>query len=165
MDRAEIAVRVAGEVEAARGSLVAAMNSIAGPYGAQYRSSVAQLYFACFHMASALLVEKGIRARSHEAVQELLALHFVKPAALPADTTRKLASLMDRRHTVDYRPFVPVGAVDLEEFRPWAIQFLSAALALIEKSAPDAAAGLRAAIAQFERLRLAPDGDRDDASA
>lgn len=162
MDRAEIAVRVAGEVEAARGSLVAAMNSIVGPYGAQYRSSVAQLYFACFHMASALLAERGIRARSHEAVQELLALHFVKPAALPADTTRKLASLMDRRHTVDYRAFVPVGAADLDEFRPWAIQFLSGALTLVEKSVPQVTPGLRAAIAQFERLTLPPAGETGD---
>lgn len=163
MDRAEIAGRVAGEVEAARGSLVAAMNGIAGPYGAQYRSSVAQLYFACFHMASALLAAKGIRARSHEAVQELLALHFVKPATLPADTTRKLASLMDRRHTVDYRTYVPVGAADLEEFRPWAIQFLSGALEVVEKSVPQAAAGMRAAITQFERLTLPPAGESGDA--
>lgn len=152
-------------MEAARSSLAAAMNSIVGPFGAEYRSGVAQLYFACFHMASALLAEKGIRARSHEAVQELLALHFVKPAALPADTTRKLASLMDRRHTVDYRTFVPVGAVDLEEFRPWAIQFLSAALALVARSVPEAANGLRDAIAQFERLSLPPAGEPGNVGA
>jgi uncharacterized protein (UPF0332 family) len=165
MDRAEIAARVAGEVEAARGALVAAMNSVVGPYGVQYRSSVAQLYFACFHMASALLAERGIRARSHEAVQELLALHFVKPATLPADTARKFASLMDRRHTVDYRTFVPVGAADLEEFRPWAIQFLSSGLVLVEKSVPQAAAELRAAITQFERLTIPSEGRTGGAGA
>ncbi|MBI2752877.1 MAG: HEPN domain-containing protein [Betaproteobacteria bacterium] len=137
MDRAEIAQLVAGEVQAAHGSLAAAMNNLSGPHGAQYRSCVKELYFACFHMATALLASKGIHARRHDAVQELLALHFVKPAALAADTTRRFGALMDRRHTADYKTFVQVDASDLEEFRPWVSQFLAAALVLLGKSAPE----------------------------
>lgn len=153
MDRAEIAHLVAGEIAAAHGCLAAAMNSVLGPHGAQYRSCVKEMYFACFHMATALLASKGIRARSHDAIQELLALHFVRPAALPADTTRKFGALMERRHTADYKTFVQMDATDLEEFRPWVAQFLAAALALLEKSAPDGeAAQLRAAIAAFRKL-------------
>lgn len=159
MDRPEVVARVAAEVDAACAALLAAMNSIAGPYGAQYRNSVAQLYFACFHITSALLAAKGITARSKDALQELLALHFVKPAALPADTTRRLAALMDRRHTVDYRTYVPVGAADLEEFRPWAVQFLSAALAPVERLVPEAAARLRQAITEFGRITVPPSSD------
>lgn len=153
MDRAEIAQLVAGEVAAAQGALAAAMNNISGPHGAQYRSCIKETYFACFHMATALLASKGIRARSHDAVQELLALHFVKPAALPADTTRRFGSLMERRHTADYKTFAQVDAADLEEFRPWVAQFLADALTLLGRSAPEPqAAQLRAAIAHFERL-------------
>jgi len=155
MDRAEIAQLVAGEVQAAHGSLAAAMNNLSGPHGAQYRSCVKEMYFACFHMATALLASKGIRARSHDAVQELLALHFVKPAALAADTTRKFGALMDRRHTADYKTFAQVDAADVEEFRPWVAQFLGNALKLLGKAVPEAQAGeLRATIAAFERLRL-----------
>lgn len=154
MDRAEIAQLVAGEVQAAHGSLAAAMNNLSGPHGAQYRSCVKELYFACFHMATALLASKGIRARSHEAVQQLLALHFVKPAALAADTTRKFGTLMDRRHTADYKTFAQMDAADVEEFRPWVGSFLSSALKLLGESVPAAQAGeLRAAIARFERIR------------
>jgi uncharacterized protein (UPF0332 family) len=155
MDRAEIAQLVTGEAQAAHGSLAAAMNNLSGPHGAQYRSCVKELYFACFHMATALLASKGIRARSHEAVQELLALHFVKPAALAADTTRKFSALMDRRHTADYKTFAQMDAADVDEFRPWVAQFLGNALKLLGKAVPEAqAAELRATIAALERLNL-----------
>lgn len=161
MDRAEIAQLVAGEVQAAHGSLAAAMNNLSGPHGAQYRSCVKELYFACFHMATALLASKGIRARSHEAIQELLALHFVKPAALAADTTRKFGALMDRRHTAGYKTFVQVDAADVEEFRPWAGQFLSSALKLLGATVSAVQSGeLRAAIAQFERIRTGVSDER-----
>lgn len=153
MDRAEIAQIVAGEVAAAQGALAAAMNNISGPHGAQYRSCIKEMYFASFHMATALLASKGIRPRTHDALQELLALHFVRPAVLPADTTRRFGSLMERRHTADYKTFAPVDAADLEEFRPWVAQFLANALTLLGRAAPEPqAAQLRAAIAEFERL-------------
>lgn len=153
MDRAEIAQLVAGEVAAAHGSLAAAMNNISGPHGPQYRSCIKEMYFACFHMATALLASKAIRARSHDAVQELLALHFVKPAALPADTVRKLGALMERRHTADYKTFATVDATDVVEFKPWVSRFLADGLKLLGKSAPESeSGGLRRALAEFEKL-------------
>jgi uncharacterized protein (UPF0332 family) len=153
MDRTEIAELVSGALAASESSLAAAMNNIAGPHGPQYRSCVAELYFSCFHMATALLASKGIRARTHDAVQELLALHFVKPAALAADTTRKFGALMERRHTADYKTFAPVEAADVEEFRPWVARFLSEGLELLGKSAPErTAAKLNATIAAFLKL-------------
>ena len=153
MEKAEIAQAVAAELEAANGRLASAMNNLAGPYGAQYRSCIADLYFATFHAATALLAAKGLRARSHEAAQELLALHFVKPAALPADTTRKLNALMDRRHTADYKSYVPVEAADVAEFTPWVAAFLRDALRMLRKSAPrEQAAELDRLLREFDRL-------------
>jgi uncharacterized protein (UPF0332 family) len=152
MDRAEIEQLLQGALAASQSSLSAAVNNLAGPRGPQYRSCVAEMYFACFHMATALLASKAIRARSHDAVHELLALHFVKPAALPAGTTRRFGALMERRHTADYKTFAPVDAADVEEFRPWVLQFLSDGIKLLGKSAPEpATAELRAAIAEFEK--------------
>lgn len=152
MDRAEIAQAVAGAVAAAHGSLAAAMNNLSGPHGVQYRSCVSEMYFACFHMASALLASKGIRARTHDALQELLALHFVKPAALPADTVRRLGLLMERRHTADYKTFMPVDATDVEEFRSWVSRFLADGLQLLGKLVPEPEAiRLRGAITELEK--------------
>lgn len=153
MDKAEIAQAVEAELAAARGRLASAMNNLAGPYGAQHRSCIADLYFAAFHAASALLASRGLRARSHEAAQELLALHFVKPAALPADTTRRLNALMDRRHTADYKSVVPVEAADVAEFKPWVGAFLREALVLLGKAAPrEERTQLERLLKEFDRL-------------
>jgi len=154
MDRGEIAEAVTGAVATARGALAAALNNLDGPQGAQYRSCVSEMYFACFHMASALLASKGIRARSHDALQELLALHYVKPAALPADTVRKLGQLMERRHTADYKTYAPVDAGDVEEFRPWVSCFLDDGLKLLGRLVPEASASaLRRTVGEFENRR------------
>ena len=151
MDRAAIAEFVGGSVTAARGALAAAMNNLDGPHGVQYRSCISEMYFACFHMATALLASKGIRARTHDALQELRALHFVKPAALPADTVRKFVQLMERRQTADYKTFAPVDATDVEEFRPWVAHFLVGGLKLLGKLVAEAGASqLRRAIGDFE---------------
>ncbi len=153
MDKAAIARTVAAELQAARGRLAAALNNLAGPFGKQYRVCVTDLYYASFHLASALLAAKGLRARSHEAAQELLALHFVKPGALPADTSRKMSALMDRRHAADYKSFVPMDASDVAEFGPWVRAFFRDALKLLGKSAPAAErAELTRLLRELERL-------------
>lgn len=153
MEKAEIAQAVAAELQAARGRLASALNNLAGPFGKQYRSCVADLYYASFHLATALLAAKGLRARSHEAAQQLLALHFVRPGALPADTTKKMNALMDRRHTADYKTFVPMDASDVAEFKPWLGGFFRDALRLLGKSAPAGErAGLDRLLRELERL-------------
>jgi len=119
MDKAVIAKTVADELAAATGCMIATLNSLAGPYGKAYGRCVSDLYYACFHLSSALLASHGIEARSHEAVQKLLALHFVKPAVLPQGTTARLNELMDKRHVADLHSDRPgryccPATVDLE---------------------------------------------------
>jgi len=155
MDKALIAQTVADEVRAARDCMNAAMNNLAGPYGKAYGRCLSDLYYACHHLASALLAAKGIAAGSHEAAQKLLALHFVKPAALPRDTTAKLNDLMDKRHVADYKPYIPIGVEDVAGFRSWIAGFVRAVLKLLGNSAPAAEAGaLRRAADDFEKIRL-----------
>ncbi|MGH9578323.1 MAG: HEPN domain-containing protein [Terriglobales bacterium] len=155
MDKAVIAQTVADELRAANDCMIAAMNSLAGPYGKAYGRCLSDLYYACYHLASALLASKGIAVASHEAAQKLLALHFVKPAALPRDTTAKLNELMDKRHVADYKPYIVLSAGDVANFRPWIAGFVRAVLKLMAASAPAEESGalLRAAN-DFEKLRL-----------
>jgi uncharacterized protein (UPF0332 family) len=155
VEKTGTAQAVKSELKASAGCLASALNNLAGPYGREYRSSIKELYFACFHVPTALLVSKGIRAKSHDAAQELLALHFVKPAALPADTSKKFNALMDRRNTADYKTFVPVDASDVLEFRPWICGFIRKTVQLLGKSAPakEAAQVLRL-VGQFERIKI-----------
>ncbi|MGQ0651553.1 MAG: HEPN domain-containing protein [Betaproteobacteria bacterium] len=127
---------MAAELEAARGRLASAMNNLAGPYGKQYRSCIADLYYATFHAATALLASRGLRARTHDAAQELLALHFVKPAALGAEAIKRMNALMERRHSADYKTYVPIDAADVAEFKPWVGTFLRDTIRLLGASAP-----------------------------
>ncbi len=155
MDKAVIAQTVADEVAAARGCMVAAMNSLEGPYGKAYARSMSDLYYMCYHLASALLASRGIGAKSHEAVQKLLALHFVKPAALPQETTAKFNELMDKRHVADYRPYIAIGAQDVAALRSWISGFVREVLKLLGRSAPAGdARSLQELVAAFDRLAL-----------
>jgi uncharacterized protein (UPF0332 family) len=135
VDKAVRLQAAADEVRAANDCMVAAMNNLAGPYGRAYGRCVSDLYYACYHLARALLSSRGITAGSHEAVQKLLALHFVKPAALPQDTVGKLNELMDKRHVADYKPHIQIGSEDIARLRPWIVVFARDALRILGKAA------------------------------
>jgi len=75
------------------------------------RECASSMYFAVFHAAEALLYAKGIEAASHKAVASLLALHFVRPGALPRETSAKFSALMAARHDADYEA-IPFGLED-----------------------------------------------------
>ena len=155
MDKAVIAQTVADEIRAARDCMAAAMNNLTGAYGKAYGRCLSDLYFACYHLASALLASKGISANSHEAVQKLLALHFVKAAALPRDTNAKLNDLMDKRHVADYRPYIRIGTEDLAVFRPWIVGYVREVLKLLGKAVPaEEAAALQRTVKDFEKIAL-----------
>ncbi|MCD8387559.1 MAG: hypothetical protein LUD17_11825 [Bacteroidales bacterium] len=40
------------------------------------------MYYACFYAAIALLLSRGIETKSHEGVQRMLGLHFIKPGLI-----------------------------------------------------------------------------------
>ena len=155
MDKAVIDKTVADEVLAATSCMIAAMNALTGPYGRAYGRCVSDLYYACFHLCSALLASRGIESRSHEAVQKLIALHFVKPAALPRETTARLNELMDKRHAADYKPYIPIGAQDIASLRPWVCGFALAVLGLLEtRVAAVEIETLRNLLRQFETMAI-----------
>jgi len=145
----------ADELRAANDCMIAAMNNIAAPYGKAYGRCVSDLYYASYHLARALLSSRGIAASSHEAVQTLLALHFVKPAALPQDTVGKLNELMDKRHAADYKPHIAIVSEDIARYRPWIAAYMRDVLTLLGKSAPaEQAAAMRRVVGDFEKIRL-----------
>ena len=64
--------------------------------------AVSRAYYACFHMARAVLLEKGIVARSHRSVIGLFGLHFVKAGLIGREMGRVLAQEYEDRLTSDY---------------------------------------------------------------
>jgi uncharacterized protein (UPF0332 family) len=109
------------------------------------RECVSSMYFAVFHAAEALLYAKGIEAASHKAVASLLALHFVRPGALPRETSAKFSALMAGRHDADYNEAIPFDLADARAAAATGSALLADVLALLEgmQGAPSAASARR----------------------
>ena len=101
-----------------------------------WRKAIANLYYAAYNATCALLWSKGIRAESHDGAQSMLALHFVKSGALPAETARNLNSLMALRHAADYKGDVPIEQGDVREHGKWALRFVGKILELLKVARP-----------------------------
>jgi len=60
------------------------------------------LYYAAFHMASALLLDKGFTPRSHSGVIHLIGAHFVINGLLDKSYGRLFSRLFELRQSGDY---------------------------------------------------------------
>lgn len=96
------------------------------------RECVSSMYFAVFHAAEALLRAKGIEASSHKAVASLLALHFVRPGALPRETSAQFSALMAGRHDADYNEAIPFGPEDARAAAASGLPLLASLLGALE---------------------------------
>ena len=76
-----------------------------------------RLYYAAFHMASALLLDKGILAKTHAGIIHLIGSQFVARGILKKEYGRLLSRLYELRQSGDYddlydateddTPFIP----------------------------------------------------------
>ncbi len=56
-------------------------------------TTINRLYYAVFHAASALLINKGIEVKTHKGVSLMLGEHFVKNGVLTMDEAKFYARL------------------------------------------------------------------------
>lgn len=49
---------------------------------AKYDGAVSRAYYAAFHYACAVLLNKGLEAKSHQGMQRLFHLHFIRTKIL-----------------------------------------------------------------------------------
>lgn len=61
-----------------------------------------RLYYAVFHMASALLIDKGFTSKTHSGVICLLGQEFTAKGLLEKDEMRLVSRLQNMRHAGDY---------------------------------------------------------------
>ena len=59
------------------------------------------MYYACYYMASALLLKNGYSANTHSGIIGLLGLHFVKTGIVSSDLGRFFSQLFELRQTGD----------------------------------------------------------------
>jgi uncharacterized protein (UPF0332 family) len=67
-----------------------------------FRTAANRLYYSCFYMVSALLLQKSFATRTHQGVISLFALHFVKTGIVSTDNGHLYRSLFELRQTGDY---------------------------------------------------------------
>jgi len=67
-----------------------------------FDDAMSRLYYAAFHMASAVLLSVDVEVRAHAALQSLFAQHVVRAGLVAPDCSRRLAALFGVRQQADY---------------------------------------------------------------
>ncbi len=68
----------------------------------QWNSAVNRLYYACFYVASALLLQQKIGAKSHAGVIAKFSENVVRTGKMDADTYKVYSKLLNWRSKGDY---------------------------------------------------------------
>jgi len=97
------------------------------PGGAVNRS-----YYAMFHAATAALLHRGIKRRSHQGIIAAFGQTFVKPGIVDARFHKYLAKAFDLRQESDYRLTVPLTNEKTQEVLGRAKEFVAACRKLCE---------------------------------
>lgn len=90
----------------------------------RYRSAVSRGYYSMFHAAQALMLFKGLKAKSHSGLLHLLNQHFVRTKEIAPDYYRLLGIAFQARQIGDYDPQVEISASEAEVALAQARQFI-----------------------------------------
>ena len=69
-----------------------------------YFKSVVSSYYSVYHAAKAALLLKGAIPKSHEGVERMFSLYYVKTGEFEIDTGKIIGRLMKLREEADYYP-------------------------------------------------------------
>jgi len=70
----------------------------------KYDGAVSRAYYAVFHYACAALLSKGLEARSHQGMQRLFHLHFIRTKIFSDRAGLILSHAQKAREEADYYP-------------------------------------------------------------
>ena len=89
-----------------------------------YFKSVVSSYYAVYHGAKAALLNKGISPKSHEGIERMFSLYYVKVSLVETDIWRIIGRLMKLREEADYYPETSFNLKDSSEAIEMAERFL-----------------------------------------
>lgn len=75
-----------------------------------------RLYYACFHVSTALLLKNGFVSKTHSGTISLIGQHFVEKGLLSSDDARLITKLMNMRTSGDYTDFFEYTEQDILPF-------------------------------------------------
>lgn len=75
--------------------------------------AIQRMYYACFYMASALLMSAGLKSQTHNGVVGQLGMHYVSKGLLTKEEGRLYSRLLQNRITGDYNDFFDFAEEDV----------------------------------------------------
>ncbi len=99
----------------------------------RWKSAVNRLYYAVFQVVSALMLQEGIRIKSHSGAKAMLELHFIKTGRIEKQWSKFYNDLSDSREESDYGAFVSYTANDVLPLLPQTEEFIALIKELITK--------------------------------
>ena len=99
-----------------------------------YRTSANRMYYACYYIVSALLLQRGYDTRTHNGIITLFSLKFVKTNIVGIEEGRLYRSLFELRQTGDYDELVFIDKEDIEMRLTPAEKFIETIENLINQS-------------------------------
>lgn len=100
----------------------------------RWNTCMNRLYYACFYVVSALLIQDNLSSSKHTGVRSLFNRHYVKTGKVPKEMAQIYNDLFEKRQEGDYVDFIR-----FEEFQviPWiskAETFVEHIASIIENS-------------------------------
>ena len=89
-----------------------------------YFKSVVSSYYSVYHAAKAVLLLKGVIPRSHEGVERMFSLYYVKTGEIEIDTGKIIGRLTKLREEADYYPESTFRLKDAQEALEMAKSFV-----------------------------------------
>lgn len=89
-----------------------------------YNDAVSRTYYAFFDAANALLITKGLSAKTHAGVITLFSLHFIKTNLVPVKFIKFFRRAKDAREEADYELLKRFTRKETEQIIQTAQEFL-----------------------------------------
>lgn len=99
-----------------------------------WNSAVNRMYYACFHIVSALLILHGLEVKSHMGVRYAFGLHFVKTSLLSSECGRIFSKIYDKRQSSDYDDFREFTKDEVENLYPQTLFLIGEVEKLIQSA-------------------------------
>lgn len=80
-----------------------------------YFKSVSSAYYSIYHAAKALLLLKGIDPKTHEGVERMFSLYYIKTKEFDLSAGKAVGRLMKMRQEADYFPEIPFTEEEASE--------------------------------------------------
>ena len=99
----------------------------------QWNSAINRLYYACFYVASALLLKRGVGAKSHGGVIVKFSENVVRTGEMTADEYRVYSKLLNWRTKGDYSDMFDFTEEDVASVMAPARAFIDKVKQLIQQ--------------------------------